>query len=40
MYAEAAHVVAVLMENVLDNLDPLHLRHAMEEDGLATRSET
>lgn len=32
MYAEAAHVVATLMEDVLDNLDPLHLRRVVEEE--------
>jgi hypothetical protein len=31
VYAEAAHVVATLVEHALDNLDPLHLRRVMEE---------
>lgn len=35
MYAEAAHVVAVTIADVLDSLDRLQLRHAMEENGSA-----
>jgi hypothetical protein len=31
MYAEAAHVVATLMEGAVDKLDPVHLRRAMGE---------
>jgi hypothetical protein len=31
VYAEAAHVVATIMEDVLNKLDPLHLRRVMEE---------
>jgi hypothetical protein len=31
MYAEAAHVVATIMEDAVDKLDPLHLRCVMEE---------
>jgi hypothetical protein len=31
MYAEAAHVVATLMEDAVDKLDPVHLRQVMEE---------
>jgi hypothetical protein len=31
MYAEAAHVVATLMEEAVDKLDPVHLGRVMEE---------
>lgn len=31
MHAEAAHVVAALMEDVLTNLDAVQLRRVMEE---------
>lgn len=31
MYADAAHVVATLMEDAVDKLDPVHLRRVMEE---------
>jgi hypothetical protein len=31
MYAEAAHVVATLMEDAVDKLDPVHLRLVTEE---------
>lgn len=31
MYAEAAHVVATLMEDIVDKLDSVHLRRVMEE---------
>jgi hypothetical protein len=31
VYAEAAHVVATLMEDAVDKLDSVHLRRAMEE---------
>jgi hypothetical protein len=31
MYAEAARVVATPMEEAVDNLDPVHLRRAIEE---------
>jgi len=31
VYAEAAHVVATLMENVVDKLDSVRLRRTMEE---------
>jgi hypothetical protein len=30
MHAEAAHVVAMLVEDVLDGLDPLYLHRAVE----------
>jgi hypothetical protein len=30
MYAEAAHVVAALMEEAVDKFDPVHLRRVME----------
>jgi hypothetical protein len=33
MHAEAAHVVATLMQDVIDKLDPVHLRHTKEGDG-------
>ena len=32
MYAEAAHVVAALMEDVIDKLDSTHLRSTTEGD--------
>jgi hypothetical protein len=41
MYAEAAHVVAMLMEDAVDKLDPVHLRRAIEEaerDGTAEQT--
>lgn len=31
MYAEVAHVVATLMEDAVDKLDPVHLRLVTEE---------
>lgn len=31
VYAEAAHVVATLVENAVDKLDSVHLRRVMEE---------
>jgi hypothetical protein len=31
MYAEAAHVVATLMEDAVDELDPVRLRRAAKE---------
>lgn len=31
MYAQAAHVVATLLEDAVDKLDPVHLRRVMEE---------
>lgn len=31
MYAEAAHVVATLMEDAVDKLDSMHLRGVMEQ---------
>jgi hypothetical protein len=33
MYAEAAHVVAALLETAVDELDPVRLRRAVEERG-------
>ena len=31
MYAEAAHMVSGLMEDVVDNLDLVHLRRVIED---------
>lgn len=37
VHAEAAHVVATLIEGAVETLDPLHLRRVMEQ---AERGET
>jgi hypothetical protein len=39
MYAEAAHVVATLMEDAVDKLDPVHLRLVTEEGELDGTAE-
>ncbi len=39
MYAEAAYVVATLMEDTLDKLDSVNIRRAMEEAGRSTITE-
>jgi hypothetical protein len=39
VYAETAHVVATLMEDVVDKLDSVHLHRVMEETELGSTVE-